>query len=77
MTHTDAVKLWGADVVTAALADAGATMTPDLARAVARQARDALDDRTFARWALSLPWPYFVAVVRLTAGATRRNLMEH
>lgn len=77
MTPTDAVKLWGADVVSAALADAGETMTPTLAREIGDAARAALDDRTFALWALSLPWPRFVAVVRLTAGATRRNLMEH
>jgi len=48
---------------------------PELVRLVALRARTATSDAAFARWGLSLPWPRFVALVRLVAGETRRRAM--
>lgn len=75
-TLTDAVTLFGHEVVERALAEVPAAMTPALAREVARRASLSLhDSHALARWALSLSWPRFVAVVHLVAGETRDTLM--
>ena len=47
-------------------------MSVPLAELVAHRAAQT-DDGAFARWALSLPWPTFVAVVRLAAGIARKD----
>ena len=82
-TRADAVALWGAAVVDRALnspeesehfVDNIAEFTDDLT-AIAARARGATSDAGFARWALTLPWPRFVALVRLVAGETRRRAM--
>lgn len=76
MTPADAEALWGPDVVARALAEPEPErVTAELAREVEAQARE-LTDGAFARWALTLPWPRFCAVVRLTAGVTRRDLLS-
>ena len=75
-TRADAVALWGAAVVALALkADPEDPEDPELVRLVAVRARSATSDAAFARWGLSLPWPRFVALVRLVAGETRRSAM--
>lgn len=75
-TRADAVALWGAVVVDLALkADPEAPEDHELVRLVAVRARSATSDAAFARWGLSLPWPRFVALVRLVAGETRRSAM--
>lgn len=72
LDHANA--LWGRAVVARALAHRDhAPMSADLAQLVARRASQT-DDGAFARWALSLPWPVFAAVVRLAAGRTRKDL---
>jgi len=42
---------------------------------IAAAARNAPSDAAFARWGLTLPWPRFVALVRLVAGETRRRAL--
>ena len=76
-TRADAVALWGAAVVDRALmVDVHEVPEdPELVRLVAVRARSATSDAAFARWGLSLPWPRFVALVRLVAGETRRRAM--
>jgi len=76
-TRADAVALWGAAVVDHALmVDVHEDPEdPELVRLVALRARTATSDAAFARWGLSLPWPRFVALVRLVAGETRRRAM--
>lgn len=73
MSRAVAEALWGADAVQAALAGDPEPVTVALALEVEAHARrgSATD---FARWALSLPWPRFCAVVRVASGATLREL---
>ena len=75
MTLKTAKALWGADVVARALAEEGESLSPALVGLVDRQARDSTD-REFARWALELDWPRFVAVVRIVSGEAGRQLSE-
>ena len=71
LDHANA--LWGRAVVARALAHRDpAPMSVALAELVARRAAQT-DDGAFARWALSLPWPVFSAVVRLAAGRSRKD----
>jgi len=77
---TDAVTLWGHEVVERALVEVPPPMTPAFAREVAHHASlSRHDPHALARWALSLSWPRFVAVVHLVAGETRDTIMtpEH
>ncbi len=72
MTLPSAVALWGADVVEKALAERSPDpATPELAREVHAHATD---PHALARWALTLPWHRFCAVVRMAAGETRHDL---
>jgi hypothetical protein len=73
-TRADAVALWGAAVVDRALADPEVPEDLELV-GIVDAARSATSDAAFARWGLSLPWPRFVALVRLVAGETRRSAM--
>lgn len=75
-SRADAVALWGAAVVDRALHEVPEVPEdPELVRLVALRARTAPSDAAFARWGLSLPWPRFVALVRLVAGETRRRAL--
>lgn len=76
-TRADAVALWGAAVVDHALMVDVHEVPEDheLVGIVAARSRSATSDAAFARWALTLPWPRFVALVRLVAGETRRSAM--
>lgn len=73
-----AVALWGAAAVDRALAERDpAPMTQAFAAEICTRAHDAADDEAFARWALTLSWSRFAALVRLVAGVTRRSLTEN
>lgn len=73
-TRADAVALWGAAVVDRALRDVH-EVPEDYLSGIIDAARNAPSDAAFARWALTLPWPRFVALVRLVAGETRRGAL--
>jgi hypothetical protein len=73
MNHHDAETLWGADAVGRALSCRALPPSPGLLTDIRRAAE--LEDVDFARWALTLPWPAFCAVVRLVAGVTRAELL--
>ena len=75
-TRADAVALWGAAVVDHALmVDVHEVPEDHELVGIVDAARSATSDAAFARWGLSLPWPRFVALVRLVAGETRRSAM--
>lgn len=78
-SRADAVALWGAAVVDRALnsPEECEHILANIAELteIAARARGATSNAAFARWALTLPWPRFVALVRLVAGETRRRAM--
>ncbi|MBU0611289.1 MAG: hypothetical protein KKI08_25650 [Armatimonadetes bacterium] len=74
MTPADAVELWGAEVVSAALAARPDPMPDDLLAEV-REHAARMTDSEFREWALTRPWPRFCAVVRLVSGVTRAELL--
>ena len=75
-TRADAVALWGAAVVDRALmVDVHEVPEDPELGGIVDAARRATSDAAFARWGLSLPWPRFVALVRLVAGETRRRAL--
>lgn len=75
MTRETADALWGPDAVAHALRE------PD-PEPVTDALLDEIDEHRhmppgdFARWALSLPWPRFCALVRVVSGAERERLLE-
>ena len=73
MNRHDAETLWGTAAVGRALSSRAAPPSPELLNDIRRAAE--LEDVNFARWALTLPWPAFCAVVRLVAGVTRAELL--
>jgi len=77
MTRATAFALWGFDVVDKALAEPAAEpITKELAELVGSKANELRDDAALARWALSLPWPRFCAVVRIVSGLMREELLD-
>ena len=74
MTPSDAVTLWGADAVAAALAARPDPLTGALLVEVRKRAAE-MTDTEFSVWALARPWPRFCAVVHLVAGVTRAELL--
>ena len=73
MNRHDAETLGGADAVGSALSSRASPASPELLTDIRRAAQ--LEDVEFARWALTLPWPSFCAVVRVVAGVTRAELL--
>jgi len=74
VSPADAVALWGAEAVAAALAARPDPLTDDLLAEVRERAAE-MTDSEFREWALTRPWPRFCAVVRLVAGVTRADLL--
>jgi hypothetical protein len=72
MNRRDAETLWGVPMVSKALSCRVPPADLDLH---VEMKRHASTDAGFARWARTLPWPSFCAVVHLVAGVTRAELL--
>jgi hypothetical protein len=74
MSRETADAFWGREAVELALAEAQpGDVTPELLDEVATHADP---PGAFRAWALAQPWPRFCAIVRIVAGAVRKEVEE-